>query len=383
MTMHARDARPAVIIFRKVLLPWSETFIAAQGTALARYRPVFAGYRIRAAGNEYLAGQDRVVLDEHARLPALGKGMNKTLRLVPRGWRKALEAHEPVLLHAHFGTSALDALPIARTLRIPIVVTYHGTDIASRPRHAWHRWWRAHVFANTSRAIAVSHFMAGQLRAAGCPHEKIIVHYIGVDTERFQPPPAGSRSPSQILFVGRLVTKKGLVHLLRAMPRVQRAVPDAELLIAGDGALRDSLESEASALGVRCRFLGVQTPEQVRDLMRHAAVLCSPSVVAPSGNAEALGIVNLEAQACGLPVVAFASGGLPEGLVDGATGLLAPEGDEEALASQLVRLLADDTLRTRFSAAARDHMVTAFDLRRQTAKLEAIYDDVRGAAAPG
>ena len=383
MTEYIQDARPAVIVFRKVLLPWSETFIAAQGTALTRYRPVFAGYRTRAAGTAYLAGQDRVVLEDTARLPALAKGMNKTLRLVPRGWRRALAAHRPVLLHAHFGTSALDALPIARTLRIPMIVTYHGTDIASRPRHVWHRWWRAHVFAGTSRAIAVSHFMADQLRLAGCPPDKIIVHYIGVDTELFEPPPAGTRSPSQILFVGRLVTKKGLIHLLRAMPRVQRAVPDAELLIAGDGPLRASLEAEAQALGVRCRFLGVQTPEEVRALMKQAAMLCSPSIVAPSGNAEALGIVNLEAQACGLPVVAFASGGLPEGLVDGETGLLAPEGDEEGLATQLVRLLADDALRARFSAAARDHVVSNFDLRRQTAKLESIYDDVRGEAAPG
>src|SRR5690606_5174188 len=256
-SMSYTDAgRPAVLIFRKELLPWSETFIAAQGGALQRYRPVFAGYRLAQAGNSYLAGHERVVLADHTFSAGLGKAAIKALRLTPPRWRRALAAHHPVLLHAHFGTNALDAIPIARALGVPLVVTYHGMDIATRPRHARDRRRRHRVFHAAHRVIAVSGFIASRLREAGCPPDRIVIHHIGVDTRRFSPGDPAERVRTQILLVGRLVTKKGLTHLLRAMPRVQEAVPEAELVVVGDGPLRARHEAEAASLGVRCRFVG-------------------------------------------------------------------------------------------------------------------------------
>ena len=377
----AACSRPAVLIFRKELLPWSETFIAAQGGALQRYRPVFAGYRLVQAGAAYLAGHERVVLADHTVSTDLGKAAIKALGLVPPRWRRALAAHRPVLVHAHFGTNALDAIPIARALGVPLVVTYHGMDIATRPRRERDRRRRERVFRTADRVIAVSEFIAARLREAGCPEDRLVVHHIGVDTRRFTPGDPAERSGSQILFVGRLVTKKGLTHLLRAMPRVQQMVPDAELVVVGDGPLRARHEAEARELGVRCRFVGVQSPDQVRDWMRRSAVLCAPSVVTPTGNAEGLPITILEAQATGLPVVAFPSGGSAEGIIDGETGWIVPPGDEATLAERLAGLLRDEAQRARFSAAARAHAVQRFDLVRQTALLERIYDDVLRSAA--
>lgn len=374
--MSGNAGRPAVLIFRKELLPWSETFIAAQGGALQRYRPVFAGYRLAQAGTAYLAGHERVVLADHTLSEALGKAAVKALGLPPPRWRRALAAHRPVLLHAHFGTNALDAIPIARALGVPLIVTYHGMDIATRPRRERDRRRRQRVFRAARRVIAVSEFIASRLREAGCPPDRIVVHHIGVDTRRFSPGDPAERVRTQILFVGRLVTKKGLTHLLRAMPRVQAAVPEAELVVVGDGPLRARHEAEAASLGARCRFVGVQSPDEVRAWMQRSAVLCAPSVVTPSGNAEGLPITILEAQATGLPVVAFPSGGSADGIIDGETGWLVPPGDEEALAERLVDLLGNDERRARFSAAARAHAVERFDLHRQTALLEEIYDDV-------
>jgi len=372
--------RPAVLIFRKELLPWSETFIAAQGGALQRYRPVFAGYRLTQAGADYLAGHERVLLEDHAFSAGLAKAAIKALRLTPPRWRRALAAHRPVLLHAHFGTNALDAIPIARALGVPLVVTYHGMDIATRPRNERDRRRRQRVFRAAHRVIAVSEFIAARLREAGCPEDRITVHHIGVDTRRFTPGDFAARARAQILFVGRLVGKKGLTHLLRAMPRVQQAVPEAELVVVGDGPLRARHEAEAASLGARCRFVGVQTPDEVRAWMQRSAVLCAPSVVTPTGNAEGLPITILEAQAAGLPVIAFPSGGSADGIRDGETGWIVPPGDEAALAERLTELLTDDERRARFSAAARAHAVERFDLHRQTALLERIYDEVVGAA---
>jgi glycosyltransferase involved in cell wall biosynthesis len=232
------------------------------------------------------------------------------------------------------------------------------------------------VFAAADKVIAVSRFIADSLRAAGCAPQKTVLHYIGVDTDFFSPG-AAPRPANRILFVGRLVTKKGLIHLVRAMERVQQVVPDAEVVVAGDGPLRQGLEREVAARRVRFTFLGVQTPAQVRELMRGATILCGPGIVAGSGNAEGLPITFLEAQATGLPVVVSTSGGSEEGVVHGETGFLHTPGDEGAIVEHLLALLTDPVRRAAFSAAGRAHMLEHFDLRRQTAALEGIYDSVR------
>lgn len=372
--------RPTVLVFRKRLLGWSETFVAAQARALERYRPVFVGYRLEEPGAAYLGDADRVVMAEHARVPALSKVALKTFGWVTPAWRRALEAREPTVLHAHFGVNTGPALAVARTLGVPVVVTFHGMDITVQRPSRKHRRERERLFRRASRIVAVSRFIADRLREAGCPEEKLVAHYIGVDTERFSPGDPSERVPGRILAVGRLVPKKGLVHLLRAMPRVRARVPEAELLVAGDGPLREELERQSRELGAGARFLGVQTPEAVRDLMRTATVFCAPFVVAPSGNAEGLGLTQVEAQACGLPVVTTPSGGSPEALIHGETGFLSPAGDEEALAGRLLEILTDPDRAARFSRAAREHALRTFDLRTQSRKLEGIYDEAVEAA---
>jgi glycosyltransferase involved in cell wall biosynthesis len=300
----------------------------------------------------------------------------KTTGRMPGRWLHEIAARQPVVMHAHFGTNAPPAIQIARALNLPVVVTYHGVDITAAPKDAAQRRQRSAVFAAADKVIAVSRFIADSLRAAGCPPQKTVLHYIGVDTEFFSPGPA-PRPSHRILFVGRLVTKKGLIHLVRAMERVQQTVGDAEVVVAGDGALRPAMEREAAARRVRVTFLGVQTPAQVRDLMRGASVLCGPGIVAGSGDTEGLPISFLEAQATGLPVVVSTSGGSEEGVVHGETGFLHTPGDESAIAEHLLALLTDPARREAFGAAARAHMLENFDIKRQTAKLEAIYDGVR------
>jgi len=371
--------RPTALVFRKELLPWSETFIAAQGGALARYRPVFAGFRLGPAGNAYLAGRHRILLAEHAALPLLSRGLLKGFGWLTPAFRRALAAEAPVLVHAHFGTNAPAAIPIARALGVPLVVTFHGADIATTPRTTGERARRTRVFRSAARVIAVSEFIAGCLRANGCPAERITVHHIGVDTRLFRPDGAVPRAPNLVLFVGRLVSKKGLSHLLAALPAVLRAVPGVELAVAGDGPLRASLEREAADAALPVSFLGVQSPAAVRDLMCRAAVLCAPGVVTAGGDAEGLPMTIVEAQACGLPVVTTPSGGSAEGVVDGETGFVVPAGDPAALATALVAVLGDAAFRGRAGAAARAHALAHFDLQVQTARLESIYDEVRGA----
>jgi len=105
-------------------------------------------------------------------------------------------------------------------------------------------------------------------------------------------------------------------------------------------------------------------------------MVCTPSIRAPNGDSEGLGIVNLEAQASGIPVVGTLHGGIPEAVEHGITGLLSPERDPEALAENILTLLSDMALRTKMGLAARERMVRLFDLSQQSALLEKIYLEI-------
>jgi colanic acid/amylovoran biosynthesis glycosyltransferase len=169
------------------------------------------------------------------------------------------------------------------------------------------------------------------------------------------------------------VEKKGCASLLEAMAEVQQHSPWVELVVIGGGPLRVEYEARAAGLGLRCRFLGTQPAAMVREWMARATVFCVPSVVAASGDAEGFGMVFIEAQAMGLPVVSTLSGGIPEAVEHGETGLLVTERDSMALAAALLALIENDELWRRYSAAGRKRVVSQFNLLRQTERLENVF----------
>jgi colanic acid/amylovoran biosynthesis glycosyltransferase len=368
----------SVIIFRERLLPLSETFIRSQVRSLSRFKAIYAGCR-QVPGLD-LSDDPMIVMGTHM------MGRIEELSLKVARWAPLLTARlmkcEPVLLHAHFGPDGALALPLMRTLKLPLITTYHGydasqTDRAFRKDRRGRRYlrWRNALKREASRFIAVSDFIARRLIEQGFPQEKIQVHYIGVDTAQFRPGPDVIRE-KVILFVGRLVPKKGCEYLIRAMELIQTEMPDTELVVLGDGPLRASLEKQAKAVLRRFRFLGPQSSEAVREWMGRATVLCTPSIVDASGDAEGFGIVFIEAQVSGLPVVSFSTGGVPEAVAHGETGYLASEKDWRSLSHYLVILLKNQAVWKRFSCAGKERVRRLFDVRRQTEKLEGIYEDV-------
>jgi colanic acid/amylovoran biosynthesis glycosyltransferase len=363
---------PAICIYRSDILPLSETFIPAQVEALRRYRPVYLGCR-KVLGIELPKDKTRVISKGGAAGRVRELAFKLTAGAVPN---TGIAALQPKLVHAHFGTDAVDVLRLVKQMRVPLLFTAHGSDFTERDeehmrtrkgaRFVRRRDWLAQ---DASRAIAISRYVANAMVARGIPERKIVVHYIGVDTRTFTPGPGGVTTPL-VLFVGRLIEKKGCEYAIRAVAEVQEAVPGVELVVIGDGPLRAELEVLAARCLRRYSFIGGQSNAVVCDWMRRAAVFCTPSIT------EGLGIVFLEAQAMGIPVVSFASGGIPEAVAHGVTGLLAPERDIPALASNLLRLLTDRPMRQCFSEAAVRHVRENFDLQKQTALLEDVYDDV-------
>jgi len=176
-----------------------------------------------------------------------------------------------------------------------------------------------------------------------------------------------------VLFVGRLVEKKGCEYLIRAFAKVQETVPDAILVIIGDGPLRDHLKQLAQKLNIRVQFRGPLTHVAVQQECRLARVICLPSITAANGDAEGLPLVVLESQASGVPVVTSARGA-DEAVKDGHTGYIFPEGDVVVLGAKLRVLLTDDNIARSMSAAGSEFIALRFAIARCTEALESEYD---------
>jgi colanic acid/amylovoran biosynthesis glycosyltransferase len=374
--------KPTVAIFAEPLLAPSMTFIRAQASALTEFTALYVSPQWASPSLEVPSDQAVVLCDDPRASPfwnRLRQVPFKVFGYDPRFFQR-VAAHHPTLLHAHFGPVGLTALPLARWLKIPLIVTFHGYDATVADAYLAQSHYRVRAYLRNRHVlqreaglfIAVSKFLRKQLIARTFPEDRIVVHYVGVDTNFFEPAPSVLRGPV-VLFVARLTEQKGCAYLLRAMHVVEQAVPAAELVVIGDGPLREELEGFSKKTLRKCRFLGWLPPEAVRDWMNRARVFCVPSVRAASGEGEGFGMVFAEAQAMGLPVASFSSGGVPEAVQHGETGLLAAEGDWRALARNILALLENENLWRKMSDAGQKRVRELFDLTKQTAKLEETY----------
>ena len=382
--------KPTVLVYADLLLPRTNGFILNQGEALQNFVPYFIGARQIGSRGLKMPSDRTFAIN---RIPGfIGKVRElpfRRLGFAPVYFRK-LRRYQPVLMHAHSGPAGLFALPISEWLGIPQVTTFHGFDATatdpsvSDPSYGNRNYVRRkQVLISKGRLfIAVSHFIRDRLLAQGFPENKVVVHYIGIDTEVFRPDYTIPREPTA-LFVGRLDDGKGCEYALRALSKVQAVHPEVELVIVGDGKLRTELQSQAREALKRFRFLGAQPPEVVREWMNRASVFIAPSTEAKSGWTEAFGLVFAEAQAMGLPVASFRSGGIPEAVSHGETGLLAEEKDWEALAQNILTLLESKPIWQRMSNAGRERVCTRFNLKTQTVLLEQFYREVITARESG
>jgi rhamnosyl/mannosyltransferase len=211
--------------------------------------------------------------------------------------------------------------------------------------------------------------------------DKCRVVPFGIHVERFAATPErlaraaelrASIAGPVILFVGRLIYYKGADVLVRAMADV-----DAELVLIGNGPLREDLERLAASLGIaeRVHFVEPVGDDDLAAWYHAADVFCLPSIA----RSEAFGLVQLEAHAAGTPVVSTTlTTGVPFVNENGVTGLTVPPGDAEALASALGTLVADESLRARLGAQAARRAHEEFTISRMVERTLAVYDEARG-----
>jgi colanic acid/amylovoran biosynthesis glycosyltransferase len=363
-----------LLVYRDLLGAKSEGFVAMQYLGFTRLKPFFVGTRGAPPGAGMRIAEGPLGRFRARQLGAPGTALTR--------W---IETQRPRAVHAQFGLGGALALPIARRFDLPLFVTFHGGD-ATKETHYRRRWpvptiYQRRMSAMIDRArliFCVSDYLRDVLIGRGFPPRKLLTHHLGIELPK-KPllPPYPLRTPN-VLLVARLVEKKGVDVAIDAMAQLRTEAPELVLGVVGDGPLRAVLEQRVRTTGAQVQFLGWHTPDAVRARMREAAMLLIPSRRASTGDAEGLGLVTLEAQSVGCPVIGSRHGGIPEAVLHEQTGLLVPEGDAGALAASILRLRREAGLAERLRVAAFERLLADFDARKQSAWLEQILLSMTG-----
>jgi glycosyltransferase involved in cell wall biosynthesis len=270
------------------------------------------------------------------------------------------------VIHAHWlipqGFSVVLAGLFVKNMP-PLISTSHGGDLMGL--NGWllsliKRW----VIRRSSQMTVVSNTMTSFARALGARPEQLQTISMGVDTTNvFTPDADVTRAENELLFVGRLVEKKGVAYLLEAMPEILRQAPDTHLRLVGDGPMRSALSQQVNRRGIAhaVTFHGAINNSELPGFYRRATVFVAPSIITEQGDQEGLGLVLIEALACKCPVVASDLPAIQEVVISGATGLSVPEKDPSALAKAVTKLLAEPGLRRRLTENGRNHVSLNFD----------------------
>jgi glycosyltransferase involved in cell wall biosynthesis len=255
-------------------------------------------------------------------------------------------------------------------------VTSHGGDLFGlRGRLA--TFLKRRVAESAAAMTVVSNAMKQEAARLDLLSARLEVIPMGVDLrERFVPDANVQRDPSTLLFVGRLVAKKGLRHLLDAMPVVLAQRPDTALKIAGFGPEEQVLRAQAQRLGIdhRVQFLGAMAQQALPDLYRRASLFVAPFVRDESGNQEGLPVVLMEAIGCGCPIVVGNVAGLADLLGEAQADVTVDPLDIHALATAILRALEEPFEARACGEAIRASALGFIDWTQITARYASLID---------
>ena len=317
---------------------------------------------------------------------------NQALQVISTDLSMTAATGTAQLVHSHTWYANLGGHLAALLYGIPHVMTMHSLE----PLRPWKAeqlgggyrlssWCERVSAASAAAVVAVSDGMRADIMAAypEIPAERIRVIRNGIDTTEYRADPGTDvlerhgvdTSRPYVIFVGRITRQKGVPVLLRAASAL---VPEAQLVLCAGQPDTPELAAEVTELvgGLRASRSGVVwIPEmlpkhEVIQLLTHATVFACPSVYEP------LGIVNLEAMACGTAVVASRTGGIPEVVADGETGLLVPPGEPEPLAEALNALILDPDRAAAMGQAGRKRVVAEFGWAAIAAQTAALYAEL-------
>jgi colanic acid/amylovoran biosynthesis glycosyltransferase len=260
-----------------------------------------------------------------------------------------------------------------------MVTTFYGFDVSGYVKKNGHGVY-ASMFKRGDLFLTLSEDMKGRLIDLGCPGEKIKIHRLGIDMDRFgcQARVVAKDRTIRLLSVGRLVEKKGFPYSIRAVANVVRQHSRIEYTIIGDGILRNDIESLIRELNVEpfVSLRGWQTPAEVEKAMAESDIFISPSVTGTDGDQEGTPTVLIEASARCLPIVSTHHAGIAEVVRHGVSGFLVPEKDVDAMTDKIRYLVENPEKRIEFGRAGRRHVKTFHDIRMLNDRLLETYHSV-------
>jgi len=276
---------------------------------------------------------------------------------------------------------------------VPYVVIGHGREMVQTGVNLIKWLMQQLVIRGAAGGLANSHYSAQQLGRRGLPQERIRVIYGGVDPAQFTTPPASDEQVQRklaqddqpmLLTVSRLVRRKGHSQVIAALPQIASEVGPVKYIIVGSGPEEQNLRRLTREYGIEdcVQFLGEVDDRELSALYRDADVFVMPSRDLRGQPIEGFGLVYLEANLCGLPVVAGDTGGVADAVVDGETGLLVNPEDPAAIASATVRLLRDPDWAAQLAATGRARVLEEFTWQQVAARCHRALTDWGLTAGP-
>lgn len=271
---------------------------------------------------------------------------------------------------AEYGPTATRVMDVCHEAGVALVAHFHGFDAYEHKTLEEFGDQYKKMFDIAGAVIGVSQHMTQQLVSLGTPKEKVYYVPCGMNPELFHGSNP-SQMPPLFLSTGRFVDKKAPHLMLLSFQKVLTQVPEARLIMVGNGPLLDSAMWMAKALRIESsvEFAGVKTHQEVALLMRQVRAFVQHSVVAHSGDSEGTPVAVMEAGGSGLPVIATRHAGIPDVIDDGVTGFLVNEGDVDAMAQRMVAIARDPQLAGRMGEAAQKKIRANFTLDQGIAQL--------------
>ena len=282
------------------------------------------------------------------------------------------------IVHCHFGDNGiLGAYLKEWGLKSKLVTTFYGYDLSNFPKTQPADVYSL-LFESADLIIPICEFFEKKLVKMGCSENKIKIHHLGVDLERFSKISNEIKGDSNVitlLSIGRFIEKKGMSYSIKAISKLIKKHPQISLLIVGDGPLRNSLHNLAHRLNLKqnIKFLGYLDRDGLKQAYEKAQIFILPSITGKDGDTEGTPTVLLEAQAMRLPVVSTFHAGIPELIEDEVSGYLVPEKDIEELATAIEKLILDEELRQRMGNAGYKKVDKDFNIKKLNLQLIEFY----------
>ncbi len=303
----------------------------------------------------------------------LAAGMRRAWQLARRTRYDIIHVHWPMPM-------ALLGWAAQRARSTPMVTTFYGIELRwVQSRLPFLRWLVRWAARASAQAVAISTYTARELRKFIDVPIEVIPYTADLAAPALAERPRSRPEPS-ILFVGRLIERKGVAHLIRALGALRRETP-ARLVVIGEGPERPRLEHLAREVGVaeHVEFRGRVSDDALRHAYATADVFVLPSVLDSRQDTEGLGVVLLEAMNYSVPVIASDIGGITDIVQHDRTGLLVPPGNEVALAAALSRVLTDPVLSRTLGDAGRQRLRDTFSWSHIVDRWEEVYARARAA----